>query len=108
MITASLFNPREASQPVPNAAGNQFITNQEAPTLPSRFSDSGAAAKVPSERMLPDPTVCRAKPAGFGDYTDCLVAHPIQCPHSLSFGDAFLCRHPERKEIVLRSSTQGR
>lgn len=67
---------------------------------------SNASGAAPG--TLPDPAVCRAKDAGFGDYTDCLVANPVQCPHSLSFGDGFLCRNPERREIVRRSTTQGR
>lgn len=58
-------------------------------------------------RALPDPAVCRAKEAGFGDYTDCLMLHPVQCPYSLSFGDGFLCRHPQRREIVQRTAAQG-
>ncbi|HOW80885.1 MAG TPA: hypothetical protein PK406_15695 [Verrucomicrobiota bacterium] len=55
-------------------------------------------------RVLPDPEICRAKLAGFGDYTDCLVEHPIHCPHALSFGELFLCLHPQREEIVRRTA----
>ncbi len=55
------------------------------------------------QRALPDPSVCRAKHAGFGDFADCLVEHPTSCRYSLSFGDGHLCRHPQREEIVRRT-----
>lgn len=71
------------------------------------MSSANTAFSV-APRVLPDADACRAKDAGFGDYTDCLVTHPVQCPYSLSFGDGFLCRHPERREIVRRTAKQGR
>jgi hypothetical protein len=46
---------------------------------------------------------CRAKPAGFGDYVDCLVARPGRCRFALAFGEGYLCRHPARHEIVART-----
>jgi len=56
-------------------------------------------------RKLPDPAICRAKPAGFGDYTDCLVDEPFGCPYALNFAFKYLCRNPERAEIIARTKT---
>ncbi len=56
-----------------------------------------------ASRNLPDAEVCRGQDAGFGDYVDCLVAHPNWCPHVLRFGDGHFCLHPERREIVRKS-----
>ena len=56
-------------------------------------------------RGEPDLSRCNAKPAGFGDYVDCLVLKPESCLHALSFGDGHLCRHAERHQIAARSKT---
>jgi len=53
--------------------------------------------------VLPDPTICRAKWSGFGDYVDCLVNCPACCPFAMSFGAGFFCRNPARAEIVKRT-----
>jgi hypothetical protein len=58
-------------------------------------------------RVLPDPEICRAKAAGFDGYSDCLVDRPCECRHSLSFGNGFFCLHPQRHEIVMRTSALG-
>lgn len=55
------------------------------------------------QRVEPDLSRCSAKPAGFGDYVDCMVLKPEVCLHALSFGDGHLCRHPERHQIAARS-----
>lgn len=56
-------------------------------------------------RGEPDLSLCRARPAGFGDYVDCMVLKPECCLHALSFGDGHLCRHSERHQIVARTKT---
>lgn len=58
-------------------------------------------------RGEPDLSRCNAKPAGFGDYVDCMVLKPEFCLHALSFGDGHLCRHPERHQIAARSKASG-
>lgn len=63
------------------------------------------AAKVPLVQGEPDPKQCRATPAGFGDYVDCLAARPECCPHALAFGDGHLCLHAARHEIVARTDS---
>lgn len=52
----------------------------------------------------PNLQLCRAKPAGFGDYVDCLSAKPECCAFALSFGNGFLCRHAERQQIAARTN----
>jgi hypothetical protein len=69
--------------------------------------DSRRSARRP-ERKLPDPAVCRAKPAGFGDYADCLVDAPFECRYVLGFGFHYHCLHPERAEIIARTMAARR
>jgi hypothetical protein len=76
--------------------------------LAQNQGESSHESKISTARVLPDPTVCRAKSAGFGDYADCLVEHPLQCRCALRLGDGFLCLHPQRNEIVMRTSANGR
>jgi hypothetical protein len=54
---------------------------------------------IPRPR-LPDPSICRAKHAGFGDYVGCLVQGPHWCPHGLNFAGGLLCLHPDRDQII--------
>lgn len=54
-------------------------------------------------RGAPNLPSCRAKPAGFGDYVDCLAARPEQCLFALAFGEGYLCQHPARRDIVART-----
>jgi hypothetical protein len=68
----------------------------------------GGAGIFLRRRTLPDSVICQAESAGFGDYVDCLVNCPTQCPHALAFGDGFLCRHPQKHEIVLRTAARAR
>jgi hypothetical protein len=60
------------------------------------------------ERKLPDPAICRAKHAGFGDYADCLVDAPFECRYVLGFGFHYHCLHPERAEIIARTTADQR
>jgi len=55
------------------------------------------------ERKLPDPAICRAKRAGFGDYADCLVHLPVECGYALRFGEGYFCQHPQRADIIART-----
>lgn len=49
------------------------------------------------------PDIVNCKPRQFNswdyDLVECLAEHPT-CHASLRFGSAFLCRHPQRKEII--------
>ena len=56
-------------------------------------------ARVRTER-IPGAGVCRAKPAGFGDYVDCLTESSHRCDYALKFGGNYLCLHPDRQRIV--------
>jgi hypothetical protein len=69
--------------------------------------DSSGSERKP-ERTLPDPAVCRAKLAGFGDYADCLVDAPFECRYVLGFGFHYHCLHPERAEIIARTKAAQR
>ena len=65
-------------------------------------SESGSSGMKPTRRE-PNLELCRAKPAGFGDYVDCLTTNPHICRHSLAFGEGHLCLHPTRTQIVGRT-----
>jgi len=71
------------------------------------MSDAPARKEEGSEpnpqRKLPDVAICRAQPAGFGDYVKCLVHFPVECEYALSFGYGYFCKHPERDQIVART-----
>jgi hypothetical protein len=62
--------------------------------------DSPLEKKPP--RRLPDMRICRAKPRT-PELVDCLVDNPGLCPHVLSFGDSYFCKHPKRDEIIART-----
>jgi hypothetical protein len=63
--------------------------------------EDGAEPKP--RRKLPDAAICRAKPAGFGNYVNCLVELPVECKYSLPFGYEYFCLHPERMDIVAQT-----
>ena len=65
----------------------------------------GLESRLSTARVLPNPAICRAKAAGFADYADCLVDQPFRCPHALGLGGGYLCQHPQRNEIILRTGT---
>lgn len=60
----------------------------------------GGDFKLATNDRGPNPATCRAKPAGFGDYVDCLTESVWRCPYALSFGGSHLCLHPKRNWIV--------
>jgi hypothetical protein len=65
---------------------------------------------LPPPRALPDEAICRAKNSGFAaypDYADCLVESPCECGHALHFGTRYFCRHPNRMDIVKRSTADN-
>ncbi len=51
-------------------------------------------------RTLPNEKDCRAQTMGMGEFAKCLVEHPDRCRFALPFGYGFLCRHPDREEII--------
>ena len=55
----------------------------------------------------PDPEKCRARNSGFGDCVDCLSDRAPICEYAFSFGCGYYCRHPKRREIVLRTLTDS-
>jgi hypothetical protein len=51
---------------------------------------------------------CRAKMHGAGELVDCLVpAQACFCGRSLSFGNAYFCKHPMRSQFVERAAQSG-
>ena len=52
---------------------------------------------------FPDINCCQALKIGFGEWVDCLMPDPQDCPHAVAFGLSFYCTHPNRAEIVARS-----
>jgi hypothetical protein len=90
----------------PQVRTERLATNNTGSSLPAyRPEESCIDSKLAAPRILPDPAICRAKVAGFGDYADCLVKHPFECLHALRFGWGILCQHPQRKEIVRRTAS---
>jgi hypothetical protein len=88
----------------PQGESNPQLTPPSRPLPQASLPDErDKAGKLLRLRLLPNPKTCRAKPAGFGDYTDCLVECPFHCPYALPFGDGFLCRHPQKHDIVQRT-----
>lgn len=52
-------------------------------------------------RVLPDPNICRTKPIGeIKSFATCHVDAPFTCPHAMSYGNGYLCRHPTWKDFV--------
>ena len=50
-------------------------------------------------RALPDMQICRATDL-IPDFANCLVETPSACLYALSFGNGYLCKHPERDKII--------
>ncbi len=53
----------------------------------------------PKLDALPKLETCRAVELGVTDFAHCLLSNPF-CIYSLSFGEAYLCKHPRRAEII--------
>ena len=45
---------------------------------------------------------CQTRSIGIIDLFECLVADAGGCPHRLSFGASFFCRHPLRAQFSSR------
>jgi hypothetical protein len=71
-------------------------------------NEDGSRSAPKAARTLPDVAICRGKHSGFGGYVDCLVDAPNSCRYALSFGGGWLCRNPEREEIVARTEAKQR
>ena len=54
-------------------------------------------------RTLPDVQICRVRDIGITDFADCLVQNPFECKYAPSFGNGFLCQHPDWKEICQKT-----
>jgi len=54
-------------------------------------------------RQLPNPAVCRAKPANWPNVVFCLVPHPGDCRHARYFNEVAYCIHPHREEIIAKT-----
>jgi len=52
-------------------------------------------------RALPDPAICQTCPIGeINSFATCLVEFPITCKYAMSYGKAYLCRHPNWVKFV--------
>ena len=92
-------NPSHPEIPRPNS----LMSPDEIMSAAQAANGDGHRPKPKPARKLPDPAICRAKSAGFGDYADCLVGYPDGFQYALAFGLRYLCRHPERAEIIART-----
>jgi hypothetical protein len=104
MNSCSLANAISGVSDTGIPSAPRSIPNPSRPPQARSTDDAGYASKLPTVTLLPDPAVCHARPAGFANYTDCLVEHAFQCPHALGLGGGFLCFHPHRDEIVRRTA----
>jgi hypothetical protein len=81
-----------------------FPTNPRTAYLVPAAVASGHDPNLLVMRVLPDPAVCRANPSGSTAFAACLVERPLLCRHALLYGGGYLCRHPQRDEIILRTA----
>jgi hypothetical protein len=54
-------------------------------------------------RQLPNPAICRAKPANWPNVVLCLVPHPSDCKQARYFNEVAYCIHPQRDAIMART-----
>src|ERR1035441_6652355 len=54
-------------------------------------------------RQLPNPVVCRAKPANWPNVVFCLVHLPADCKAARYFNEVAYCIHPQRDAIIART-----
>ena len=67
----------------------------------STESDNGSGSV--GVRQLPNPAICRAKPANWPNVVFCLVPHPTDCKHARFFNEVAYCIHPQRDAIMART-----
>jgi len=64
-------------------------------------STEGETGNPPSPRVLPDPAICHTRPIGeIRSFATCLVKCPSTCPHVMSYGSSYLCRHPDWEQFL--------
>jgi hypothetical protein len=68
-------------------------------------SDDVKASGINGVRQLPNPAICRAKPAHWPGVVFCLVHAPTDCQHARFFNDVAYCTHPNRDAIIARTIT---
>ncbi len=56
-------------------------------------------------RVLPDLQICRAAKL-VDQFATCLVENPVECPHTLPFGNGFLCYHSDRSSIIANTKRE--
>jgi hypothetical protein len=64
--------------------------------------------EIADERTWRVPQIADCRAVRFGHNAEivyCLTADPQTCGFALRFGSSFLCLHPKREEIVLRTKT---
>lgn len=62
----------------------------------------------PQPATFPDLDRCSARRSTFGGWVDCLSEWAARCPHSISLGESFFCRHPEVAKILGRLEGEER
>jgi hypothetical protein len=56
--------------------------------------------------QLPNPAICRAKPAKWPGVVCCLVHDPANCHDARFFNDVAYCTHPNGEDIITKSTTR--
>jgi hypothetical protein len=69
------------------------------PSMPKSTTEIGAGA--------PEPARCAVGGLIHGLNNGWCLVRPIpKCPHGFSYGDGYICRHPEIERIIARTEAQ--
>jgi hypothetical protein len=67
-------------------------------------NELGSRHEGPLASSLAELSACLARSSDIGELVSCLTANSFLCKHSLNFGNAFFCCHPQRQEIAARTA----
>jgi hypothetical protein len=68
------------------------------------MSDDAKISEQESVRRLPNPAICRAKPARWPGVVYCLVHNPTDCKYARHFNEVAYCTSPDRDSIIARTT----
>jgi hypothetical protein len=69
------------------------------------FFEGENASGYGAGRKLPNPAICRAKPANWPGTAFCLLHEPEECSQVRYFNESAYCTHAKRAEIIARTTT---
>ena len=87
-------------------------TDQARPDTGMSGTPEPSETDYPSEpnlaRPVPDVPDCRVRRSSVGNYVECLEDRSLRCADAISFGNDFLCLHPERETMIARTEARLR